>query len=260
MMKSDAAESGPDPCPEETSLINPVREAGEALVSARVILTFARPDYQLLCRLTQAASPPRYIWDCAVRPGRWQDRPLTVVAPALGAPYAAMVLEKLIALGARMVLALGWCGSLTPQVGIGSLVLPFAAVAGDGTSRHYAGGESEPKPDPALYEVLHRQLQAYEGAWQAGRILTTDAFYRETASLVRHYGGLGLLGLDLELAALFAVGRFRQVPVAGLAVVSDELSALTWRSGHRSSRFRRAREAASRIVLAAAAQWEADRG
>jgi len=256
MMKSGAVERGQDPCPEEASLINPVREAGEALVSARAILTFARPDYQLLCRLTQAASPPRYLWDCAMRQGRWQDRPLTIVAPALGAPYAAMVLEKLIALGARMVLALGWCGSLTPQVGIGSLVLPTAAVAGDGTSRHYAGGE--PQPDPVLYEVLQRQLQAYEGTWQAGRILTTDAFYRETASLVRYYGGLGLLGLDLELAALFAVGRFRQVPVAGLAVVSDELGALTWRSGHRTPRFRQAREAASRIVLAAAAQWEAD--
>ena len=40
------------------------------------------------------------------------DQPITLMAPALGAPYAVMVLEKLLVLGARMVLALGWCGSL----------------------------------------------------------------------------------------------------------------------------------------------------
>jgi uridine phosphorylase len=69
-----------------------------------------------------------------------------------------MVLEKLIVLGARMALALAWCGSLQPGVGIGSLVLPRAAVPGDGTSRHYCAGE--PEPDSALYKLLQTRLEA----------------------------------------------------------------------------------------------------
>jgi uridine phosphorylase len=246
---------GQDPCLEEAGLINPVKEAQEAVVPARVILTFTRPDYLLLCRLAQADSRLRHLWGCEVRQGSWQEQTLTVVAPAPGAPYAAMVLEKLIVLGARMVLALAWCGSLQPQVGLGSLVLPLAAVPGDGTSRHYAAGE--PEPDPALYELLKEGLEAGATPWQAGRILSTDALYRETPTLVRHYQGLGVLGIDLELAALFAVGRYRRVPVAALAVVSDELGALTFRPGHRSPQFHQAREAALGIVLAAAAKWDA---
>jgi uridine phosphorylase len=247
-----------DQFPAESALINPAREAHEAPVAARTVLTFARPDYQLLCRLARAVTPPRYIWDCACREGHWHGRPVTIVAPALGAPYAAMVLEKAIALGARMVLALGWCGSLQTRAGIGTLVLPTSALGGDGTSRHYAPGPTL-EPDRALCRLLEQALEAIPTPWLPGPILTTDAYYRETASLVQHYQDKGVLGLDLELAALFAVGRFRRVPVAGLLVVSDELAAGAWRPGHRTPRFRQARETAAHLVLTAAAAWDGDR-
>lgn len=242
----------------DPAIINPAPEAGEAPVNPRVILTFARPDYHLLCRLAQASAPPRYIWDCAVREGLWEDRPITIVAPTVGAPYAVMVLEKLIALGARLVLALGWCGSLQSQVGVGTLILPTRAIKGDGTSKHYPTGKGDPRPDPNLCGLLKRRLEAADAVWRFGPIWTTDAFYRETISQVRYYQAQGVLGVDLELAALFSVGQYRRVPVAGLLVVSDELATLSWRPGYRSSRFRQARDLAARLALEAAAQGEAD--
>jgi uridine phosphorylase len=254
MTKPADAARGKDPYLEEAALINPVREAGEAPVAARVLLTFARPDFQFLCQLTQAASP-RYIFNCAVCQGRWQEQAVTVVAPALGAPYAAMVLEKLIALGARMALVLGWCGSLQPQVAVGSLVLPTAALGQDGTSSHYLAA-GDVGPDSRLYDLLQGILATSGASWHAGRILTHDAFFRETPSLVQQFQGLGLLGIEMELAALLAVGRYRQVPVAALMAVSDELAALTWRPAGRSPQFRQARETAARVLLAAAAGWD----
>ncbi len=248
----------PPPPDDDPAIINPAPESGEAPVNPRVILTFARPDYHLLCRLARATAPPRYIWDCAIREGVWEDRPVTIVAPAVGAPYAVLVLEKLIALGARLVLALGWCGSLQSQVGIGALILPTSAIKGDGTSKHYSTGKGGPRPDPDLCRLLQRRLKAADAVWHSGPVWTTDAFYRETISQVRHYQTRGVLGVDLELAALFSVGQYRRVPVAGLLVVSDELATLTWRPGYRSSRFRQARDLAARLVLEAAALWDAD--
>jgi uridine phosphorylase len=246
---------GPEPCLDEAGIISPVKEAHETAVPARVLLTFTRPDYLLLCRLTRADSQPWDLWGCQVRQGVWQEQPLAVAAPAMGAPFAAMVLEKLIALGARMVLALAWCGSLQPGLSLGTLLLPRAALPGDGTSRHYAPGETE--PDPGLAGLLQDGLEAGAIPWQAGRILSIDAIYRETPSLVRHYQGLGVLGVEMELAALFAVGRYRRVPVAALAVVSDEVGDLTFKPGYRLPQFRQAREAAVEIILAAAARWDA---
>jgi len=239
--------------PPDQALIHPTREPGEAPVSPRVILAFVRPDYHNLCRLSRTTGPPRYLWDCGIHAGSWAGQGITVAGPALGAPYAVMVLERLIALGAKAVLALGWCGSLQSRVKVGSLVIPTAAVSGDGTSPHYLSGAEHPAPHPGLVRLLQTHLEAAEIPWHDGSIWTTDAFYRETAEQVRHYQAQGVLGVDLELAALFAVGQFRQVAVAGLLVVSDELADLTWRPGFTSPAFRQGRRVATRAVLDAAA-------
>jgi uridine phosphorylase len=242
------------------AIINPTREPWDVPVTARVILTFTLPDYHYLCRLVQPPEAPRYIYNCALSEGRWDDQPITVMAPALGAPYAVMVLEKLMVLGARMVLALGWCGSLQSHLKIGDLVLPTTTVSTEGTSRHYPLEGQPPDPDPALSKILRQLLEASDNRWQEGSVWSTDGFFRETAGLVTHHQAQGVLGVDMEMAALFTVGRFRQVPVAGLLVVSDELATLKWNSGYRSEDFRRARDQAVRLVLAAAAQWEGGHG
>jgi uridine phosphorylase len=172
-----------------------------------------------------------------------------------------MVLEKLIALGAQAVIALGWCGSLQPRVTLGSLVLPTAARGGDGASSHYRLNDGEFAPHNNLLFSLERFLSNHplDGvSWHAGSVWTTDAYYRETVDLVQHYQELGILAVDLELAALFAVGQFRGVPVAGLLAVSDELFTLSWRPGHRSPHLRQAREAAAHASLAALAGWKED--
>ena len=130
------------------AIINPTREPWDDPVTARVILTFTLPDYRYLCRLVQPQEPPRYVYNCALREGRWEGQPITLTAPALGAPYAVMVLEKLMVLGARMVLALGWCGSLQSGLSIGDLVLPTTTVSTEGTSGHYPLDGQRPGPGP----------------------------------------------------------------------------------------------------------------
>lgn len=241
------------------AIINPVREEWEEPVSPRVILTFTLPDYRFLCHLANAAGPPRYVWNCALQEGTWNDQALTLVAPAIGAPYAVAVLEKLIALGAAMVLALGWCGSLQTQAPVGTVILPEAAVSGDGTSRYYFPEEDSHSPHPLLLAHLQRSLERADLPFCRGRVWTTDAFYRETVDLVRAHQGQGVLGVEMEMAALFAVGRFRRVPIAGLLLVSDELAEMSWQPAYRSEalrqRFRQSRHAAARLTLTAAAQW-----
>ena len=233
-MSADPTEAGPLAGPDayqppvsgaaSAAIINPEREEWEAAVSPRVILTFTLPDYRFLCRLANASGAPRYLWNCALREGTWNGQAITLVAPAVGAPYAVAVLEKLIALGAAMVLALGWCGSLQAQVPNSAVILPEAAVSGDGTSRYYFPTEDSHSPHPLLLAHLQQTLERADLPFCRGRVWTTDAFYRETADLLRGHQAQGVLGVEMELAALFAVGRFRQVPVAGLLLVSDELA------------------------------------
>jgi uridine phosphorylase len=241
---------------DQEALIKPSREPGEKPVTPTVILTFTQPDYQTLCRLAQAAAGARQIFSCPCRSGSWEGIALTITGPVLGAPYAAMVLERLIALGARRVLALGWCGSVSPRVRLGSLILPNQAISGDGTSPHYRSEPGDLFPHSGLYEILASGLRGREIPWHTGPVWSTDAFFRETKGLIKSLREQGILGLDLELAALFAVSRFRAVPLAGLLVVSDELFALQWHPAKGSQPFRQARDAAIRLLLEAAVKAE----
>ena len=175
---------------------------------------------------------------------------ITLVGPMLGAPYAVMVLEKLIVLGAKEILFLGWCGSIRQEVRIADFVVPDRAVIGEGTSGYYPLDNEYPRPSDGIIKAIERSLQICSIPFHRGPVWSTDAPYRETRQKVLLLQGEGVLGVDMELSALFAAARFRQVEIGALLVVSDELSTLTWRPGFSSSSFKKSRKTAAGLIPA----------
>ena len=245
-----------DPREAEESVINPRRGKREEGVVPRLLMTFTRQDYQDACRMALLQGRGRTIIDCPVREGAWQGRRITLAGPAPGAPYAVMVLEKLIALGAKTVIALGWCGSLRPEVRIGNLIVPEGALSEEGTSAHYPLATSEPRPEAGLCQTLKHRLTAAGLPYHHGRVWTIDAIYRETKGKVQAYGSQGMLAVEMEMSALFTVAMYRGIALAGLLVVSDELFTLEWRHGLRDEHFHRNRRRALTPALDALAEYE----
>lgn len=252
-----ALQTGP-----EAALIRPVRLPQEAPVPSRVLLVCTAPDMKLVSSMVQGGDGARRLWLSQLRPGTFQGRELLWAGPVLGGPQAAMVLEKLIALGAREVLLLGWCGSLSPTLPAGSLVLPTLAHPGDGTSPHYLAPGALPGPHPDLVSRLRRHLPAVAEraglSWKAEPVWTLDAVYRETPSLLGRAQAAGAVAVEMELAAVLAVAAFRGIAAAGLLVVSDELFGGVWRNLARSPEVSRARELAARAALVCLTGREGD--
>lgn len=169
---------------------------------------------------------------------RFEPGSLTIAfwGPVLGAPQAVMALEKLVALGVRRLLFVGWAGSLDPDLKPGDLLLPLRAFSEEGTSRLY-----RPEPDPRAPADWARTIAEAltEGGWscRTGSVWTTDAPYRETWGKIAAYRAAGAAAVDMETAALFTVGAYRRVEVVALLVISDELSGPRWRHGFRDPRF-----------------------
>ena len=160
-----------------------------------------------------------------------------LAGPAVGAPMAVMTLEKLVALGASKVVVLGWCGALSQSLHVGDILLPTWAVSEEGTSSHYPFHE-RPHSAENLRKSLKTVLQP-EFHVQEGPIWTTDAPYRETRAKVTEYGGRGILGVDMEFAALNTVAVFRGIDLAAAMLVSDELYQPEWQPGFLSKSFRK---------------------
>lgn len=176
--------------------------------------------------------------------------PFSLIASPMGASMAVMLLEQLIALGARHFLYLGFCGALEQTYRIGDCFLPLQAIREEGTSYHYLPADVIPQASPRLTTPLTKEARARRSVVHSGTIWTTDAPYRETAQKIRYFQEHGVHAVDMEIAALFAVAAYRQCDVAALLVVSDECYHPVWKPGFGAERLRKGCREAVALGLA----------
>jgi uridine phosphorylase len=158
----------------------------------------------------------------------------------VGAPGAAMVLEQLAAVGVSRFLSIGAAGCLQAGLDFGDVVLCTGAIRDEGVSHHYLPTEKFAYPSPGLTEAFEAALRAEVGEIASGLTWTIDAPYRETVAEARSYQAEGIVCVEMEAAALFAVGAFRHVEVASAFAVSDHLLATdSWTHAFGSDQLRR---------------------
>lgn len=166
------------------------------------------------------------------------EAPFFIAGPAVGAPMAVLCLEKLIACGARTVIAMGWCGALQPSLAMGSMVLPTWAHSDEGTSAHYPL-KGRAISDAGLRQELTSFLQPRFPSLATGQVWTTDAPYRETRSRIQKIQAEGVLAADMEFAALNTVAAFRGISFAAVMLVSDLLYSQDWHPSFHTKPFKR---------------------
>lgn len=232
----------------ESCLIEPRRGRNEQSLPPCAVLVFSPEDVSsFLNCFSNPVSRSHRLYLSDVYTGVIGNTPIAVAGPMLGAPHTILVLERMIALGARIVIAVGWCGSLQKDVRIGDIVLPSSAIPEEGTSGHYPVKSLAPSAELILSikdRLADSGLSPHEGP-----VWSTDAPFRETFSKVRQFQARGVLSVDMETSALFAVSRFRNIDLAVVLVVSDDLSGLKWVHGFRDHAFKQAREKVVRSTL-----------
>jgi purine-nucleoside phosphorylase len=173
----------------------------------------------------------------------------SLVGPLVGAPYAVMILESLVAGGVCKVVYFGWCGAISPEIGIGDILVPTSAIIDEGTSRHYLNGNKfASQPSESLVNMITAVLRQKGLSYREGPIWSTDAIFRETKDKVRKYQTQKVLAVEMETSALFSVGNYHQIDLAAILVVSDELSTLKWRTGFKEKRFKQGRRAVCEVI------------
>jgi uridine phosphorylase len=198
------------------------------------------PRHAVLCffgevidRLAREGTP--VLWELSAAHGThpvygvsFGGRPVAVFHPGVGAPLAALFFEEAIAAGARAFIGIGMAGGLVPELLIGHVAVPSAAVRDEGTSYHYVEPGGEIEPAPGAVSALEDALARHGLGYVTGKTWTTDAPYRETRGKVARRVDEGCITVDMEAAALFAVARARSVPLAMAFLTSDSLAGPEW--------------------------------
>ncbi len=236
------------PAEEHSCMIEPRRGRHEESLPHLAILVFSPEDVASFSAcFSQPLRHTHNLYLSKVFTGVCEGANVALAGPMLGAPQSVLVLEKMIALGARRFIAAGWCGSLHNGVKIGDIVLPSGAICEEGTSSHYPGVMCAPSSE--LFNSLKSALAPTGQAIHEGTVWTTDAPFRETCAKIKAYQSQGVLAVDMETSALFSVSRFRGVHLAAVLVVSDDLSGLRWVHGFRNPQFHESRKKVIKSVL-----------
>ncbi len=157
--------------------------------------------------------------------GTWRGRPVSVMGSGMGMPSISIYANELFAdYDVQRIVRVGTCGALRADMELGSLVLATAASTDSAMNRQrLAGWDYAPAGDFAMLQALEARARGAEVLVHVGEVFSTDYFYHPDPDFVDRVSRQGILALDMETAALYALARFHGRRAATVLTVSDVL-------------------------------------
>ena len=148
---------------------------------------------------------------------------ITIINFGMGSANAATIVDLLTAVKPKAVLFLGKCGGLKKKNKLGDLILPIAAVRGEGTSNDYMPPEVPALPSFALQKAISTTIRDYSLDYWTGTIYTTNRRVWEHDDKFKKYlQQIRCMGIDMETATIFTAAFINHIPAGALLLVSDQ--------------------------------------
>ena len=149
--------------------------------------------------------------------GTYKGKKVLVTSTGIGAASCAIAVEELIQCGVRNLIRIGSCGALQKEIRLGDLILVQGAVRDEGTSRTYIDSIYPAIPDFELMNACVEAAEEEQIPAHVGMARSHDSFYTDREDEIDAlWAGRGVLGCDMETAALFVIGRLRGVKTASI--------------------------------------------
>jgi len=148
---------------------------------------------------------------------------ITIINFGMGSPGAATVMDLLSAIKPKAVLFLGKCGGLKKRNKLGDLILPIAAIRGEGTSNDYFPREVPALPAFALQKAISTTIRDYKVDYWTGTVYTTNRrVWEHDDEFKKYLQKIRAYAIDMETATIFTVGFYNKIPTGALLLVSDQ--------------------------------------
>ena len=148
---------------------------------------------------------------------------ITIINFGMGSPGAATIMDLLSAIHPKAVLFLGKCGCLKKRNKLGDLILPIAAIRGEGTSNDYFPPEVPAMPAFALQKAISTTIRDYNCDYWTGTCYTTNRRVWEHHEEFKEYlRKIRAYAIDMETATIFMVGFYNKISTGALLLVSDQ--------------------------------------
>jgi AMP nucleosidase len=148
---------------------------------------------------------------------------ITIINFGMGSPLAATMMDLLTAVSPKAVLFLGKCGGLKKKNQLGDLILPIAAIRGEGTSNDYLPAEVPALPSFALQKAISTTIRDHSRDYWTGTCYTTNRrVWEHDKEFKKYLKTLRAMAVDMETATIFTTGFANKIPTGALLLVSDQ--------------------------------------
>lgn len=148
---------------------------------------------------------------------------ITIINFGMGSANAATIMDLLSAAAPKACLFLGKCGGLKKKNELGDLILPIAAVRGEGTSNDYFPPEVPALPAFSLQKAVSTTIREFDRDYWTGTVYTTNRrVWEHDAEFKDYLRKLRVMGIDMETATIFSTGFYNEIPTGALLLVSDQ--------------------------------------
>ncbi len=148
---------------------------------------------------------------------------ITMINFGMGSANAATVMDLLSAIRPKAALFLGKCGGLKRRNALGDLILPIAAIRGEGTSNDYFPPEVPALPAFNLQKAVSTTIRNYGRDYWTGTVYSTNRRVWEHDEAFKTYlRRIRAMAIDMETATIFTTGFYNKIPAGALLLVSDQ--------------------------------------
>ncbi len=148
---------------------------------------------------------------------------ITIINFGMGTANAATIMDLLSAISPKACLFLGKCGGLKKKNQLGDLVLPIAAIRGEGTSNDYLPPEVPALPAFGLQKAVSTTIRDFGYDYWTGTVYTTNRrVWEHDDAFKKKLRKMRVMAIDMETATLFITGFADKIPTGALLLVSDQ--------------------------------------
>jgi AMP nucleosidase len=148
---------------------------------------------------------------------------ITIINFGIGSPNAALVMDLLSSIEPKACLFLGKCGGLKKKNAVGDLILPIAAIRGEGTSDDYLPPEIPALPAFNLQKAVSTTIRNHDRDYWTGTVYSTNRrVWEHDKEFKKYIQTTRCMAIDMETATMFIAGFANHIPTGALLLVSDQ--------------------------------------
>lgn len=148
---------------------------------------------------------------------------ISIMNFGIGAPLAGMAMHCLSYLDqVDAVIMLGLAGGIAEELKIGDFILPTASIRDEGTSHHYMHSDVPAEPNFKIHHIIAATAKEMGIKTRSGIFKTTDyRMWEFDSDFAEALDRQRVVGIDMEISALFSVGYRMGKPIGAIMLVSD---------------------------------------